>query len=380
MRVGLDCQLAGKPTGIGRYTSSLIKNLVPLLGTQHEIVLLVTSSNQCTSEAANVSIKSFWPLQRALRANTYVPWVMRHEAIEVYHAVDNLSLPLVWPKRSTRYVLTVHDIIPVLCPSAVPMKHHLYFRLAIRRLLRLADAVITVSQHCKKDLVERFNISPNKIRVIYNGVDRSFSPSSQNSCDSVLKGYGIRKAQYFLFVGNIEPRKNLPTLIRAFSRLLKEKRLPSGQKLVIVGQKGQLCKDVLRLPWQLGIDKEVLFLGNVPEVHLPDLYRAASAFVFPSVYEGFGLPVLEAMACGTPVISSNYSSLPEIVGDAALLVDARSDEEMAEAMYKVLDDEAVREEVRYRGLKRAAMFSWKKTARQTLAVYEEIYGGGYRLP
>jgi glycosyltransferase involved in cell wall biosynthesis len=214
-----------------------------------------------------------------------------------------------------------------------------------------------------------------KVSVVYPGVDTlRFRPLADRSIAHEIRvRYGIGEHPYFLYVGNIEPRKNLSVVISAYAEMLKSKELKSKPRLVIAGADSGLCNDVFALPVRLGLSQSVSFIGPVSDEELPLLYAGASVFLFPSLHEGFGLPVLEAMACGTPVVTSNVTSLPEIAGGAAVVIDPANTQELIAAMMRVLTNEALAEELRQKGLARAGRFTWDETARQTLQVYKRVY-------
>ncbi len=378
MRLGIDCRLFNVATGIGQYTSHLVRVLSRFISSEHHVILLADRDKPLTGLHDGFSIVRVPAHHRLVWANVYAPWMMRREHFDLYHAVDNLSLPVLWPKGVTRYVLTIHDLIPLLYPEMVKRKHQYHFRIVIGRLLHLADAIIVDSECTRQSILERFAIPQQKLSVISIGVNTElFLPMEDpERLGKVRARYGLATDPYVLFVGNIEPRKNLLRLIRAYARLRERSNVPEKLRLVIAGPKGCLCEDVFALPVHLRLTEHVLFLGRVAAEDLPALYAGALAFVFPSLYEGFGLPPLEAMACGTPVVAAKVSALPEVVGDAALLVDPYNVEELAEAMYRVLTDTALHEQMRWKGLERAQLFSWEETARKTLKVYEEVYAQG----
>jgi glycosyltransferase involved in cell wall biosynthesis len=231
------------------------------------------------------------------------------------------------------------------------------------------DAVITVSRQSCQDLIKYLPVNPKKINVIPEAASLHFHPLNEAEYLPALERHGIRRP-YILSVGSLEPRKNLLRLLEAYARL--EGSRPS---LVIAGARNYWkSSPVVETVSRLGLEQHVRFTGYVEDADLPALYSAASLFVFPSLYEGFGLPVLEAMACGTPVVTSSVSSLPEVAGDAALLVDPRDVDAIASAMRRILDDSDLAADLRARGLARAAQFSWERTARETLAVYEKVLG------
>jgi glycosyltransferase involved in cell wall biosynthesis len=234
---------------------------------------------------------------------------------------------------------------------------------------RKASKIIAISENTKKDIIDYFGIDEEKIRVIYLGVDRQFSPQPDMDEVGVLSKYNLPSG-YILSVGTLEPRKNLIRLINAYKMVAS-----SGEpvpKLVIVGGQGWGDEELGKVVRESGLIDLVILTGYVPDEDLPALYRNTTVFVYPSLYEGFGLPPLEAMACGTPVITSNVSSLPEVVGDAAILIDPYNTTEIAQAIASVLKDKELRERLRMNGLARSNLFSWDKTARETLKLYQEV--------
>jgi glycosyltransferase involved in cell wall biosynthesis len=285
---------------------------------------------------------------------------------ELFQATEHLLLPL----REVPTVLTVHDLIFRYHPAHHKPLNRWYLNLTMPLYCRRASRIIAISEQTRRDLIAAYGLPPEKITVIYEAADPRFRPQSAESVAAVRARYGLPN-RYLLFVGTIEPRKNLTTLLEAFSGI--RNREPRT-KLVIVGRKGWLYEGFFRRLRALGLEGEVLFTGFVPDEDLPALYSAADLFVFPSLYEGFGLPPLEAMACGTPVVCSNTSSLPEIVGEAALTFDPLDAEEMSATIEEALDDAALREEMREKGLRQAAKFSWEKTAQETFQVYQEVVG------
>jgi glycosyltransferase involved in cell wall biosynthesis len=248
---------------------------------------------------------------------------------------------------------------------------------------RKASKIIAISENTKKDIIDYFRIDEEKIRVIYLGVDRQFSPQPDTNEVGVLSKYNLPRG-YILSVGTLEPRKNILRLINAYKMVAS-----TGEpvpKLVIVGGQGWRNEDLGKLVRESGLADRVVLVGYVPDEDLPTLYRNAAVFVYPSLYEGFGLPPLEAMACGTPVITSNISSIPEVVGDAAILIDPYNTTEIAQAIASVLNNKELRDRLKMNGLVRSNLFSWDKTARETLKLYQEVIEeskakrhGGHRL-
>jgi glycosyltransferase involved in cell wall biosynthesis len=374
VKIGIDCQFCGIPTGIGQYTYHLVAGLSRCIPPEMKLTALVGRNRVDAVPASTAKLITFPPSNRVIWANVYAPWVIYREHLDLYHAVDNLSVPLFWPKGKTRYVLTVHDLIPILFPEGVKRHHAYYFRMAIGRLLKLADAVIVDSVYTRDRIAERSHRSADKINVIYPGVDTArFKIFSDRSMTRPVRAqYNIGDAPYLLYVGNIEPRKNVSAIISAYAEVLKTRELKPKPRLVIAGSDSGLCNDVFALPARLGVSQDVSFIGPVSYDDLPLLYADAALFLFPSLHEGFGLPVLEAMACGTPVITSNVTSLPEIAGDAAITVDPTKTGELSDAVACVLSHESFAQKLREKGLERASQFTWAETARRTLQVYERV--------
>jgi glycosyltransferase involved in cell wall biosynthesis len=245
-----------------------------------------------------------------------------------------------------------------------------YLERVVPRSITRADRVLADSIHTRSDIVSHFGVSPDKIEVLYSGFAARFRPEPEpGEWQRLQSRYGIDDRPYVLSVGTLQPRKNYVRLIRAFSALRPEAMKP-GTQLVIAGGWGWLYDDILAAAEEHG--ERVRILGFVDEADLPALYRSAALFAFPSLYEGFGLPVLEAMACGVPVVCSNASSLPEVAGDAALLVDPVDTDGLAGAMGRVLEDGELREEMIARGLVQAARFTWDGAARQLMAVLDVL--------
>ena len=275
-------------------------------------------------------------------------------------------------QKRGKKVLTVHDVSFFLFPEYHPLKRRLTFKALFPRSLEQADQIITDSDSTKRDLVAHFHVPAQKITTVHLGVDPTFAPVSAAQAEPVMTKHGVRLGGYLLYIGTVEPRKNLPRLIQAYN--VFRANASSSLPLVLVGASGWLNQDLFReidkSPWK----GDITLLGYVAKPDLPALYSGAAAFVYPSIYEGFGLPPLEAMACGAPVITTNNSSLPEVVGDAALIVDAHDVDAIANAMLQVASDPSARENLRQRGLARAKFFTWRRTAEQTLAVYEKALG------
>ena len=283
------------------------------------------------------------------------------------------TLPII-RKPNLKTVITVHDLGSEYLSAMHQLKQRLYLSYMQKIQLKTATKIIAVSKATKQDLVKRIGINPQKIEVVYEGYDqRIFKPIKNDLLVNSLKRYELKPGSYFLFVGTVQPRKNLERLIKAFSVHLEgEKRRPhlrGGLKLVIVGNRGWLSDQIYALPKHLGIEDRVKFLGYVPEKDLPYFYSGAIALTFPSFFEGFGLPILEAQACGCPVLTSNVSSMPEMAGQGAIFVDPYNIDDIVEGMVRIKNQES-RIKLIKRGFENIKRFSWEKCARETLEVLE----------
>jgi glycosyltransferase involved in cell wall biosynthesis len=291
------------------------------------------------------------------------------DRIDILHA-PGYVIPLL---SSVPAVVTIPDVIALLFPKMCKISNHLHYRALLPAVAKKAKCIITMSHNSKKDIVNTLNVSEDKIDVIYNGVHPSFIQIHDVSrLDFIREKYDLPE-KIILFVGNLEPKKNIVRLIDAYSLLKREQEIEHA--LVIIGKKGWLYDEIFKKVNALNMDKYIIFLGYVPREDLPLLYNMAEVFVFPSLYEGFGIPPLEAMACGTPVVTSNISSLPEVVGDAAIKVDPQNIRDIAEGVYKVVVNKDLTQRLIAKGLKRARLFSWEKTAKRTLEVYTKAVIG-----
>lgn len=274
--------------------------------------------------------------------------------------------------RGVAVVMIAYDLIPMRFPQYYGQDQPLLVQ-RIRRGIERADAIIAISQSTKRDFVEFLGADPSRLHVIYPGADARFHPAGDAAeAQRVLGRYGLRQP-YLLYVGSLGPHKNVGTLVRVFRRLKERRRLP--HQLVLCGR-ARWGRDVVNAAQDLIDAGNCVVVDFIPAGDVPPLYHGAEAFGFLSLYEGFGLPPLEAMACGVPVVTSNAGSLPEVVGDAALQVSPTDEEAIEDALYRVLTDASLREELRVRGLRQATRFSWPEAARQTLIVFETVVGAG----
>lgn len=362
--------------GIGRYVVNLAQAMVPLLSKDDRLILLRDPAQPSPWDLT--ALAGEWVQVVDVPCSPFsfcqqwaIPRLLRRLEADVYHSPYYL-MPY-WP--GVPAVVTVYDLIPLLFPQRVSPTARLLFRWMTALALRAASCVIVISQATRRDLLTFYHLSPRNVTAIPLGADRGFNSPPPTEVERVRHKYSLPE-EYLLYLGINKPHKNLVRLIDAFSRITRRPEPVEGHHasrftLVIAGAWDSRYPQPRQRAEALGLENVVRFLGPLPEADLPALYAGAALFVFPSLYEGFGLPVLEAMACGTPVVCSNTSSLPEIVGGAALTFDPLDVTEMAAKIEDALHDEALREEMREKGLQRAARFSWERTAQETLKVYKE---------
>jgi len=376
MLIGIDSSRAARAerTGTEAYSLHLIRALLAA-APQHRFRLYADR-----------------PLPHELDASNAEPRVMpfprlwthaRLSAEMLTRPPDVLFVPAhVVPLIHPRTVVTVHDLGYLYFPLAHPISARLYLDLSTRWSVRAAARVIADSQATKDDLVRRYRTSPDKISVVYPGRDESLRRVNDPAAiEAVKRRYGI-PGDYLLYLGTLQPRKNITRLVQAFSIQSQISNLVSANlQLVVAGGKGWLYNDIYAKVKQLELEGQVLFPGRVAEEDKAALISGAVALLLPSLYEGFGLPVVEAMQCGTPVICSNTSSLPEVAGEAALLVDPTDVGELAQAMWRLLDDANLRQTLVERGYTQAQKFSWAACADKVLSILESVPqagGMGYR--
>jgi glycosyltransferase involved in cell wall biosynthesis len=298
---------------------------------------------------------------------TGLPLAVRRHRLDVLHS-PHYSMPVAAGCAS---VVTFHDMTFFIYPEVHKTYKKLFFRSMMRLSARRADAIIAISESTRADILRILKRRADDVCTVMYGIDRQFQPVQDRALIDQTRRQHRLPDPFILYVGNLEPRKNIPTLVRAFAKLV-EKGLPHS--LVLAGSRGWMDDDIFKTIQDLGLQSRVLLPGFCEQSELPALYSAASLFVYPSLYEGFGLPVLEALACGVPVITSNISSMPEVAGQAAILVDPHDSDELAKAMVRILTDPAKSEELARTGRQRASLFTWERTAQQTVDVYRRVAG------
>ena len=373
MKIGINAQiLSPVSAGVANYTKNLIKGLIELdseneyhLFGREEYLREFASKNVKLNFTRVLCQKS--PL-RILWEQFVLPLRILKKDLNVFHYPDH-TLSLLGKVCPT--VITIHDLAFLRFPEMFNLSRRIYKSFVIKRSVELADKIITVSEFTKSEAVKLLRVPEEKIRVIYNGVENSFhGVGDEKRLEEIRNRYGLR-GRLILFVGTLEPRKNIVRLIKAYN-FLRGGHQGWDVTLVIAGAIGWLYDDIFNTVKSLKLEKEVIFLDYVPREDLVYLYNCSSVVVYPSLYEGFGFPPLEAMACGTPVVVSNTSSLSEVVGDAGVYVDPYDVVDIAHGIEKALTDEELRERLIQKGLERAKSFSWEEMARKTLKVYEEV--------
>ncbi|GAC1378736.1 MAG: glycosyltransferase family 1 protein [Ktedonobacteraceae bacterium] len=378
MRIAIDYTAAIRQrAGVGNYVRKLVDGMLEQ-DSSNEYTLLTSgrpTRERPFPQAENVRGRSIFIPDRYLNVIWYrwrLPLYATYFSgqVDIYHGPD-FALPPVG--KNLRKVVTVHDLAFLEHPEYAVPSLAAYLRKVVPEAVAAADVVCTVSQEVSRTLIAHFQTPRQKLTVIPNGVSSHFRRIADPMILGATRHKFALKYPLVLGVGTLEPRKNHIGLIRAFYQAQKKKGGPA--MLVLAGGKGWLYEETRQLVEELKLEKKVRFLGRVSDHELVTLYSLADVFAFPSFVEGFGVPPLEAMACGAPVITSNTSSLPEVVGDAALLVDPHKTGELSAAILRVLGDKQLQEELRQKGYERVKQYSWSGSARKMLSVYQRVYEG-----
>ena len=368
MRVAIDARKL-HDFGIGTYIRNILRQLARL-DRQTEYVLICQPRDRelglSLGDNFRVEINGSPPY--SFREQVSIPWTLARTRADVLHEPHYVLPPL----ARCRTVVTIHDCIHLRFPQYLPNRAALaYARAQMGSAARRSDRILTVSEASKRDILTFFDVPPEKITVIHNAIGEHFAVAPPDEdVRRVAERYQL-EGRFALYVGNVKPHKNLERLIDAFHLLHRSPDL-ADVTLVIIGDAISKYASLRRAVHRYNLHKFVRFLGFLPDETLAIVYRLASVFVFPSLYEGFGLPPLEAMASGTPVVTSNVSSLPEVAGDAAILVDPTSADAIADAMRRVLTDAALAADLSTRGVARARMFSWERSAAKVREIYGEV--------
>lgn len=371
MRIGIDATaLPPQPVGAGNYIIQLIRALASTESV-HEFVVfaqprgadLIGLPDEGTVEWVIVEARD--PGSRLIWEQLFFPNLVRESGVDLLHSL-HYTRPIRLPCKS---VVTFHDMTFFLYPDLHTWARRLYFPQMMKASARRADELITVSNSTRNDLIEILEVDPKIVTTTQLGVTPGYMPIDDEEEKKRIIGKYNLPEHFILYVGLVEPRKNLPILIEAYKRLRGD---DNKYELILAGRFGWMHEEVVDQVRKLNLEDTVRFLGYVPQQDLPLIYNLASLFVYPTIYEGFGLPVLEAMACGIPVITSDVSSLPEIVGEAGLLTPVNDLDALYKTVIRALTDTKLRQDLISKGIKRAAEFSWSKTAQLTLQVYQRV--------
>jgi glycosyltransferase involved in cell wall biosynthesis len=370
MHIGIDAHAIGAQQGGNEtYIRNLITALAELDQT-HEYTLyfsVAAAAEVWRNRYANFAVRLLPPPTPLVRVPLALALELRRRPVDVLHV--QYTAP---PFCPAPVVTTIHDLAFEHLPETFTRRGKAQLRLTVRRTARHAAHILTVSEFSRQDIIKTYHLPPGKITVTHNGCEAQFTPqpAAEREAATIKQKFGIAR-DYLLAVGSLQPRKNLVRLLRAYAQL-REQQPDFQLQLVIVGRQLWLYQEILREIRQQNFVADVIVTGYASDADLPALYRSAVALLYPSLFEGFGLPPLEAMACGTPVITSNSSSLPEVVGDAALLVNPYDESELAQAMWRITNDAALRSQLSQAGLQQAKRFTWAAAAEKTWAVYQAI--------
>jgi glycosyltransferase involved in cell wall biosynthesis len=370
MRIAIDAHAVGaKLGGNESYAINLIEALAQIDSANDYTIYVTTDEarDRFCQRWPNFKVRSTLPHTPLIRIPLTLSAELRKHPVDVLHV--QFTAP---PFCPCPVVVSIHDLSFEHLPQTFNRRSRTQLRLTVRHSARRAARILSLSEHTRRDIIETYSIAAERISAIPLAAPSHFARVQDNrELQRVRHNYGIDR-DYILSVGSIQPRKNLARLVQAYASLRGSNSADKLPKLVLVGKCAWLYEETLRALDQTGVKDAVILTGYVPETDLPALYSGALCFVYPSYFEGFGLPPLEAMKCGAPVIVGNRTSLPEVVGDAALTVDPFDVEAIANALKTLIDDSALRDELSLKGQERARMFDWRETARKTLRVYEEV--------
>ncbi len=380
MRAGINAQLlylssSYRAAGISRYIHQLLAHL-RLLASEEDRLVAFTGRWALPPELAPTphfrvkqsSLPTWKPSVRIAWEQLLQPPAVAGERLDLLHSTSYVQ-PLLCPTRS---VVTMLDLSFLRMPESFNRWNRVYLSTMARITAARCDRILTISESTRQDVIRFMGVPPSKVQVTYLGVDPVFRPQDDQALLARFRAERRLPERFLLYVGTLEPRKNVERLVEAYARARREHQIP--HKLVLGGAKGWLYERIFARVHELGLEEDVLFGSYIPYDELPLWYNCADIFIYPSLYEGFGLPPLEAMACGTAVITSSVSSLPEVVGNAAVTVNPLDVDALAGAIAQLLDDDALRRRLEAEGPRQAARFSWKETAASTLRAYHQVLG------
>ncbi|MHA1380624.1 MAG: glycosyltransferase family 4 protein [Candidatus Helarchaeota archaeon] len=375
MNIAIDLtSIPNQKTGVGKYATALVDALGKFDNENHYWIFVKKNQvNEFNPKKKNfhiiecsnlLNLKVF----RVLWEQFLLPFIVLIKKIDILHSI-HYTTPFLF---SLRRIITFHDMTFFILPKKHTLLKRIFFKLIIPFSAKRADRIISVSESTKKDIESILKVSGRKIDVVYEIIDSIYRPiEKKNLILEIKKKYGIYN-NFILYVGTLEPRKNVSGLIRAYHNLVLSRNIV--QDLVIIGKKGWGYEEIFKTVKDLNLGDRVVFTGYVPDSELVYFYNAAEIFIYPSFYEGFGIPPLEALACGTPTISSNISSMPEVVGDAGILIDPSNTKELSQMIFKLLSSKNLRENFRKKGLERAKEFSSERMAKKTIDSYRKVLG------
>jgi glycosyltransferase involved in cell wall biosynthesis len=370
MKIGIDGRAASwyRGTGIGTYTYQLIYNMCQLdkinsykLFLSENATTFPVDDNVSTCQIEKGGSDNFWE-------EVGLPNLLTNTGIEAYWVPQNgIGLPT---DKACPFIITLHDIIPYRLPETVGPQYLKIYTSSLPDILKRCDGIITVSEFSRQDIIKEFNFPQEKIFVTHLAAEDIYFPRNKEKCKDYLRSHYELDGDFILYVGGFSPRKNISGLIEAYSMV--KPQIPHNTKLVILGKKGRSYYNYRDLAINLDVKEDVVFPGYIPIEELPIFYNAAKLFCYPSFYEGFGLPPLEAMACGTPVITSNTTSMPEILSDAVLYAKPEDTSALAKSIIEIFHDDNLYKELCFHGLMHSSRFSWKTTALSTIDIINKI--------
>jgi len=371
MKIAIDARSSTlySGTGIGTYTNNLLSEILKI-STSNEYTLFCCGGFNPEFNNTNSKIIYSSGKHSTFFESHYIPNILEKNNIDLYHIPQN-GIGLT-SQHKTHTIVTIHDLIPYVMPETVGKGYLERFITDMPKIIKNSTAILTVSNHSKKDILKYFSYYPeDRIFVTPLAANSNFKPLNKKQCKSYVESKFNISDPYILYVGGFSSRKNVLGLVKAYSHIYKDLNKP--YKLLIVGALRDEGNSITSYVHDNDLDGKVIFSGFVDDSILPLLYSACDAFVYPSLYEGFGLPPLEAMSCRAPVISSNLTSIPEVTGDSALLIDPYSNEDLKYNLLKLLNNEDLKKDLAEKGFKKSAEFTWKNTALKTLDIYNKVY-------
>lgn len=377
MKIGIDGRASKwyRGTGIGTYTYQLINNINNIDKVNKYTIFMPSQCSNSIKFNNNFSISK---ISSQSQNNNFWDGVnicnpLQGEDLQLYHVPQNgIGLPL---EKTCSFIITLHDVIPYRMPETTSDNYRKIFNETLPKIVSLCDGIITVSNFSKQDIIKAFNFPEDKIFVTHLASEDIYTPKDKQLSKLLIKKHYSIEDDFILYVGGFSPRKNIIGLIEAFSKLICSYK--KDIKLIIAGKKGKSYALYKKRCEELQISDKVIFSGFIELEHLPYFYSACELFVYPSFYEGFGLPPVEAMACNCPVITSNTTSIPEVVLDSALLIDPYNIDDLCDSMYEVLLDNNLKNSLIKKGLKRASELTWEKTAINTINAYSDIINNSH---